>query len=85
MTNKVDRLACLLYVLKDYYFEDGIEDGEADFASLKELLEDPKSPWSNGKHMGDCTKEPNTCLRCQYEALIKDAEFILKELEKVDV
>jgi hypothetical protein len=34
--------------------------------------------WKDGKHMGDCTKEPNTCIRCMVEEMVDDAAKILK-------
>lgn len=33
-------------------------------------------PWSNGRHCGDCTKQPHTCLRC----VMEEAEERAKEL-----
>jgi hypothetical protein len=33
--------------------------------------------WVNGKHEGDCTKVPASCLRCHIEALVDEAKELL--------
>lgn len=36
--------------------------------------------WKDGKHFGDCTSEPNTCMRCFYEECIDVAERMLDNI-----
>jgi len=54
--------------LADYIYceEFGLEIG-----SLLRAIQDPI--WSDGKHCGDCTKEPMPCLRCHYEDYLSKA------------
>jgi hypothetical protein len=40
--------------------------------------------WQRGltePHFGDCIKEPNSCLRCYLEKLLKDADAIIALLQ----
>jgi len=30
--------------------------------------------WANGRHCGDCTKEPHTCARCVFEQYLAIAD-----------
>ena len=35
----------------------------------------------DGKHMGDCTKHPCACLRCQCDEALEDADKIIRALK----
>ena len=41
-----------------------------------------KDDWRDGKHMGDCTGEPNTCYRCLVEEMVDDARKTLKAYDQ---
>jgi hypothetical protein len=34
---------------------------------------DDDAEWANGRHSGDCTKQPHSCIRCQAEEYIAEA------------
>jgi hypothetical protein len=42
-------------------------------------LENPSSPWYDGKHGGDCINAPGACLRCHVEAAVNEALELIEE------
>jgi hypothetical protein len=51
---------------------------DMDLAKLRESMNDPI--WADGKHCGDCTKQPATCNRCVLEDIEKQAAEFAKYL-----
>jgi len=43
-----------------------------------------EEPWANSKHAGDCTNEPQTCIRCLVESYYRDADLIIEKLLEGD-
>ena len=38
-----------------------------------------EEPWADGKHEGDCTKQPMTCIRCMIEGAEDEARKRFEE------
>lgn len=69
LTEDEVRETAVLLLATDLTLCDGMKAAEA-LAHVRgyyEAINDPEGPWADGKHMGDCTKQPNTCIRCQVE------------------
>ena len=39
--------------------------------------------WSEGKHCGDCTKEPMTCMRCYVDSTRREAMHVFEFMRKL--
>ena len=39
--------------------------------------------WGNGKHMGDCTKQPITCNTCLIESTRMEARYVYEFMKKL--
>ena len=67
LPNVVDALA-------DYIYCEGFG---LKIGSLLKAIQDPL--WADGKHCGDCTKEPMACLRCHYEEYLAKANIFYNQ------
>jgi hypothetical protein len=68
-------------------FDDDMADESTDTPKrLRGLLQEIQNHpyWQDGKHMGDCIKQPNTCLRCLVEMYADEGKQILESVEKHD-
>lgn len=68
----------------DYDYED-LAHAERRWATFIHLSSaDSDDPyWANGKHMGDCTKEPITCNTCLIESTRMEAKYVFEFLKKL--
>lgn len=97
--DKIDRIAATFLWMEDLAVQDetievdGKEVEITDFSSYEEAIKwwsnvtesigkDPL--WSDGKHSGDCTKQPWTCFRCVVEEYRSYAAQWLTWFEKGD-
>ena len=77
--SKVETLARLMYAWQYYGLEEEeIKEADKSWDKCLDMLADKNMPWINGGHMGDCTNEPNTCMRCLVEDVRADAELFMK-------
>lgn len=67
------------WIINEYEFD--YEKMIESFNNDVKELENPLSPWYDGKHGGDCTNAPGACMRCHVEAAITETEELLKKYE----
>lgn len=82
---KIEDIAFLLFL--GFWIDDKLELEELGDGGIKELYVkwiDIWLPALEGKHSGDCTKEPWACTRCQTGDLMKQAEKIYKVKRNVE-
>lgn len=69
------RQAAILLSAVDAVLCDDMEvDKAVWFARRLATAVDSDPMWANGRHDGDCTKQPHSCIRCQIEAYEADAK-----------
>ena len=75
LTAEEVRNAAICLLAADNALCDGMTPEEAvAFVRRQEAALD-EEPWANGKHHGDCTKQPETCTRCMFEDAEKEARL----------
>lgn len=77
--NEIDKMAIIILCDMDY---DNLD--EKSIPAAKEMwlgfvaaFDNPKSPWYKRKHMGDCTKECNSCITCLVDDLRQEAKELI--------
>ena len=77
---KIAEISKLLFAL-EYHDEHATLDSA--FTQWERILHSLKVEkcWKNGKHCGDCTKEPQTCQRCFVGNIVNKAGLLKYESE----
>lgn len=84
MMNLEQRIAEVLWYFfcGEDFFRNKLDEGIKHYRKAKQEFEDKDSPWFNRKHMGDCTKECNSCITCQIEDIEKQAKAIASMIKE---
>ena len=77
MTNNQENLYKLASILLEYEFDEPHFDDEEDSPNYPNITIGQLEDWISSEHFGDCTNQPQVCVRCVAEEVIFKAQYIL--------